>query len=155
MAHMIPDLTHYTRGLDPATFPLVVSETDEQDLSQQVQFTVITLEQLKAELVLDGRGFKVKTLHRPLSDNPTSTKEEQQSFNSRQQEALLGMVYETIEALLMALSPAFEVFFAQELSRRLSFVSWDRLQTDSNSGNSDKNTDSESDMESIEDLDEK
>ncbi|GJJ79174.1 hypothetical protein EMPS_11533 [Entomortierella parvispora] len=139
MEHMIPDLTHYARGLDSATFPLKVSEVPggEHGKGQAVQFTVVTLEKLAAELLLDDRGFKVLTIHTPASE------ETSEPYSTRQQEALSGMIYETIEALLMAISPAFEDFFGQELSRKLSSLTWERPQY--NSG-----TESESDPESKE-----
>lgn len=139
MEHMIPDLTHYTQGLDSATFPVKISEgpSGVDGKGQVVQFTVVTLEKLVSELLLDERGFKVLKIHAPACGEPPA------SFSARQQEALSGMIYETIEALLMALSPGFEDFFGQELSRKLSSISWERPQY--NHG-----TDSESDSESIE-----
>ena len=141
MEHMIPDLTHYAQGLDSATFPLKVSEgpSGMDSKGQAVQFKVVTLEKLATELLLDERGFKVLTIHTSTSEE----KETPEPHSARQQEAFSGMIYESIEALLMALSPAFEDFFGQELSRKLSSISWERPQND-------YGTDSESDSGSIE-----
>ncbi|KAG0056179.1 hypothetical protein BGZ83_006088 [Gryganskiella cystojenkinii] len=141
MAEMIPDLTHYAQGLDSTTFPLKVSESREHDANHlSAQFTIVTKETLTAELALDGRGFKVLTVNR--SSDYSAEKE---PLNERQQKAVSGHVYETIEALLMALSPAFEEFFGQELIRKLSSTdSWDRFQRE--------DSDSESIEEQSEDL---
>ncbi|KAF9306995.1 hypothetical protein BGZ74_001116 [Mortierella antarctica] len=74
---------------------------------------------------LDGQGFRVLSLAPPTGiDNEQFTA----PLSPRQQEAIYGHVYETIEALLMAVSPQFEAFFGDELSRRLNSISWDRVQ---------------------------
>ncbi|KAG0255371.1 hypothetical protein BGZ95_005779 [Linnemannia exigua] len=131
---MIPDLTHYSQGLSLDTFPLKVttsrtnnlrdnSNTDNQDNESDllaVNFMVVTLEQGTAEITLDGQGFRVVTFS--LSQQAHS-----QLLSARQQEAVSGLTYETIEALLMALSPDFEAFFGQELTRKLENVSsWEQ-----------------------------
>ncbi|KAF9082289.1 hypothetical protein BGX23_012605 [Mortierella sp. AD031] len=128
---MIPDLTHYAEGLGSETFPLQVTAQkdtitnsastidDDNDSVLAVKFVVVTLEKGTAEITLDGQGFG---------------------------EAISGHVYETIEALLMALSPAFEAFFGQELSKKLENVSWDqsrfqRFSDDSADESSDDHSD--------------
>ncbi|KAF9923694.1 hypothetical protein FBU30_006249 [Linnemannia zychae] len=123
---MIPDLTRYSKGLGSDTFPLKVSalhdtaiHTDSNNNSLEVSLIVVTLEQRTTEIMLDGQGFHVVSFALPplQLDNQLST---------RQQEALSGFVYETIEALLMAISPGFEAFFGQELANQLENVSWDQ-----------------------------
>ncbi|KAK3835015.1 MAG: hypothetical protein J3R72DRAFT_452004 [Linnemannia gamsii] len=130
---MIPDLTHYSQGLSPDTFPLKVTAShtyNEHDNSNNhnqnnesnvlvVNFVVVTLEQGTAEITLDGQGFRVISFS--LSQQARS-----QLLSARQQEAVSGLTFETIEALLMALSPDFEAFFGQELARKLENVSWER-----------------------------
>ncbi|KAF9895627.1 hypothetical protein BX616_009208 [Lobosporangium transversale] len=141
---MIPDLTHYAQGLDAATFPLRIKDTlDDDSNTLSVEFTIMTLEQWTAQVLMDSQGFQLLSLstdttdsaiHSALTSTPTSTSTSASasssitSFSERQQEALSGKIYETIEALLMALSPGFEQFFGQELIRRLETVSWDRFQ---------------------------
>lgn len=127
---MIPDLTHYSEGLSPDTFPLKVTshhdnattkDTNDDDNKNTltVNFAVVTIEKGTAEITLDGQGFRVISFSlSPQSTNP--------QLSTRQEEAVSGYTYETIEALLMALSPGFEAFFGQELTRKLENVSWDR-----------------------------
>ncbi|KAG0371395.1 hypothetical protein BC939DRAFT_502672 [Gamsiella multidivaricata] len=159
MADMIPDLTHYVQGLDSASFPLkVATEADKSD-ALTVHFTVVTLEHYIVEIALNGQGFRVVTLSTaaapvstPLSSPQLRTENRseadtalssgsstpiEQPLSARQQEASLGMVYETIEALLMAVSPGFEEFFGQELARKLESVLWDRFQYQQDEGDSD------------------
>ncbi|KAF9575485.1 hypothetical protein EC968_002746 [Mortierella alpina] len=133
---MIPDLTHYAAGLGPSTFPLQV-RTDESSNNAEdglsVIFTVVALENIVVDIVLTGQGFRVlKTTEAAAED--TAAKE----LPQRQQEARSGKLYETIEALLMALSPKFEQFFGDELSRKLGALSSDRLyQEDWDTGSDD------------------
>ncbi|KAG0321072.1 hypothetical protein BGZ99_004129 [Dissophora globulifera] len=165
---MVPDLTHYAQGLHPATFPVhVTTEQRPSESSLSAQFVVVLKELHRADVVLDGRGFRVVSLSpfapeaaassptliaaagsltaAPIAVAPTTTlpSAKQPSLSDRQQEALSGLAYETIEALLMALSPGFEEFFGQELSRKLGAISWDRLEQryaasdESNNGDSD------------------
>lgn len=125
---MIPDLSHYAEGLLHATFPVDTHIGKDNSTSQDslcASFTVVTLEQVKTLIQLDGQGFRVVSLA------PTTGIDSEQfraSLSPRQQEAISGHVYETIEALLMAVSPQFEAFFGDELTRRLNSVSWDRVQ---------------------------
>ncbi|KAG9067659.1 hypothetical protein KI688_011246 [Linnemannia hyalina] len=126
---MIPDLTHYSKGLGSDTFPLKVTTPQDNIPSRDnngdgnntltVNFTVVTLEKGTAEITLDGQGFRVVSLS--LSPQLTNLQ-----LSVRQEEAVSGHTYETIEALLMALSPGFEAFFGQELAQRLENVSWDQ-----------------------------
>ncbi|KAG0279086.1 hypothetical protein BGZ97_009628, partial [Linnemannia gamsii] len=126
---MIPDLTHYSEGLSPDTFPLKVTSHQQQTIPDSndssttlnVNFTVVTREQGTAVIALDGQGFRVISFS--LS-SPHATTDIQ--LSARQKEVVSGeLICETIEALLMALSPAFESFFGQELARKLENVSWD------------------------------
>ncbi|KAF9379939.1 hypothetical protein CPB97_008660 [Podila verticillata] len=134
---MIPDLSHYAEGLHHSTFPVNTHIHENNNASQaslSTSFTVVTLEQVKAQVQLDGQGFRVVSLAPPPGiENEQFTA----SLSPRQQVAVSRHVYETIEALLMAISPQFEAFFGDELSRRLHSISWDRLQrpdyTDSDS----------------------
>ncbi|KAF8952296.1 hypothetical protein BGZ52_006898 [Haplosporangium bisporale] len=96
------------------------------------------MELVEAQIQLNGQGFRVVSLAPPPGiENEQFTA----SLSPRQQVAVSGHAYETIEALLMAISPQFEAFFGDELSRRLHSISWDRLQrpdyTDSDSGPED------------------
>ncbi|KAG0099075.1 hypothetical protein BGZ93_009269 [Podila epicladia] len=99
------------------------SNTSQDSLS--VSFTVVTLEQVKTVIQLDGQGFRVLALAPPTDIDNEQFKA---SLSPRQQEAVYGRVYETMEALLMAVSPRFEAFFGDELTRRLNTISWDRVQ---------------------------
>ncbi|KAF8929127.1 hypothetical protein BGZ47_001246 [Haplosporangium gracile] len=138
---MIPDLTHYSEGLSPDTFPLKVSsyqentmtKNDNDDSTLTVNFKVVTLEKGTAEITLDGQGFR--TISFSLSPQTSSLQ-----LSIRQEEAVSGHAYETIEALLMALSPGFEAFFGHELARKLENVSWDqnRFQHSSDDGSADE-----------------
>ncbi|KAF9142331.1 hypothetical protein BG015_000954 [Linnemannia schmuckeri] len=138
---MVPDLTHYSEGLSPDTFPLKVNSyqenittmNDSDDSSLTVNFKVVTLEKGTAEIVLDGQGFR--TISFSLSPQTPSLR-----LSTRQEEAVSGHTYETIEAILMALSPGFEAFFGQELARKLENVSWDqnRFQHSSDDGSADE-----------------
>lgn len=141
MQEMIPDLSHYAEGLHHSTFPVNVHIHEDSSASQaslSTSFTVVTLEQVKTQIQLDGQGFRVVSLAPPSG---IESKQFTESLSPRQQEAVSGHVYETIEALLMAISSQFEAFFGNELSRRLNSISWDRLQrpdyTDSDSGPED------------------
>ncbi|KAF9348997.1 hypothetical protein BGX26_012649 [Mortierella sp. AD094] len=130
MAELIPDLTHYAQGLGPSTFPLRIDTLVDNNDSHPTRFTIVTLENCSCLIDMDGRGFRVNSYSTPYlhTSTPSSPSVLPESlFNTRQQEALSGMVYETIEALLMALSPRFEEFFGQELSRKLNAISWDRF----------------------------
>lgn len=137
MQEMIPDLSHYAEGLHHSTFLVNTHIHEDNNASQaslSASFTVVTLEQVKTQIQLDGQGFRVVSLAPPPGiENEQFTA----SLSPRQQDAVSGHVYETIEALLMAISPQFEAFFGDELSRRLNSISWDRLQqpdcTDSDS----------------------
>ncbi|KAK5808639.1 hypothetical protein F5H01DRAFT_350166 [Linnemannia elongata] len=145
---MIPDMTHYSEGLSPDTFPLKVTPhqnntttkdtSDDDNNTLTVNFTVVTLEKGTTEITLDGQGFRVLSFS--LSPQPTNPQ-----LSTRQEEAVSGLTYETIEALLMALSPGFEAFFGQELARKLENVSWDqnRFQhsSDDDSANDSSNED--------------
>ncbi|KAF9088273.1 hypothetical protein BGX29_000350 [Mortierella sp. GBA35] len=150
---MIPDLTHYAEGLGSETFPLQVTAQkdtitnsastidDDNDSVLAVKFVVVTLEKGTAEITLDGQGFGVISFSALSEDNNSNLQ-----LSTRQQEAISGHVYETIEALLMALSPAFEAFFGQELSKKLENVSWDqsrfqRFSDDSADESSDDHSD--------------
>ncbi|KAF9113109.1 hypothetical protein BGX27_002219 [Mortierella sp. AM989] len=130
MEELIPDLTHYAQGLGPSTFPLKINVPANARESHSVCFTIVTLEGCTCLIDMNGQGFRVKSYSsQDLNDStlllPSVPAE--LPFSARQQEALSGVVYETIEGLLMALSPGFEEFFGQELSRKLSAISWDRL----------------------------
>lgn len=125
---MIPDLTHYSEGLSPDTFPLkatshydnnTTKDANDDDNTLTVNFTVMTLEKGTVDITLDGQGFRVISFS--LSPQPTNPQ-----LSTRQEEAVSGHTYETIEALLMALSPGFEAFFGLELARKLENVSWDQ-----------------------------
>ncbi|KAF8939435.1 hypothetical protein EDD21DRAFT_362230 [Dissophora ornata] len=152
MNDMIPDLTHYAHGLDPSTFPLKTTTQAGQGDSLSIRFTVVTQECYTTEIALDGQGFCVVSFSAPnhaappssttISDASSMPLAELPPLSDRQQEALSGLVYETIEALLMAVSPGFEEFFGQELSRKLGAISWDRFQEqDDASDGSDDDTD--------------
>ncbi|KAF9988754.1 hypothetical protein BGZ75_008588 [Mortierella antarctica] len=124
---MIPDLTHYAAGLGSATFPLRV-RTDENSNSSDddglsVIFMVATLENIIVDIVLTGQGFRVLQTAAAAAVEDSAA----QTLPERQQEARSGKLYETIEALLMALSPGFEQFFGDELSRKLGAISGDRF----------------------------
>ncbi|CAO3568548.1 unnamed protein product [Mortierella alpina] len=137
---IIPDLTHYAAGLDPATFPLRArmdensSGTDHDGLS--VIFTVATLESIVVDIVLSGQGFRVLQTTTAAAEDSAA-----QILPERQQEARLGMLYETLEALLMALSPGFEQFFGDELSRKLGALSSDRFYREERDSGSDDDRD--------------
>ncbi|KAF9965002.1 hypothetical protein BGZ70_005556 [Mortierella alpina] len=140
---MIPDLTHYAAGLGPATFPLrartdeTSNSTDDDGLS--VIFTVATLESIVVDIVLTGQGFRVLQTTTAVAEDSAA-----QILPERQQEARSGKLYETIEALLMALSPGFEQFFGDELSRKLGALSSDRFyreECDSGSDDDDRDQD--------------
>ena len=155
---LIPDLSHYSNGLGAATFPLRAtshgnkndSESDDGILT--VNFVVVTLENGTAEITMNGQGFRVTSfspllpqhVNRNIYSAAESTTAAASSLqpSMRQQEAVSGFVYETIEALLMAISPGFEAFFGQELSRKLENATWDqsrfqRLSDDSADESSD------------------
>ncbi|KAF9944042.1 hypothetical protein BGZ65_012755 [Modicella reniformis] len=149
MADLIPNLTHYAGGLDPATFPLRIVTQGDGGNVLSVRFVVVTLEQYSSEIALSGQGYYVESLlppepraapillntdTSPASESATSLKS---ILSARQQEALSGMIYETIEALLMALSPGFEDFFGQELSRKLGAIAWEQLQERQEMGSSE------------------
>ncbi|KAK3827511.1 MAG: hypothetical protein J3Q66DRAFT_362735 [Benniella sp.] len=126
MADLIPDLAPYTHGLDPATFPLRIETRGEKGNVNSVRFVVVTLEKYTSEIAMNGQGYRVESFA-PIDQSATSS---ESTLSKRQQEALSGMIFETIEALLMALSPGFEEFFGQELSRRLNAISWEQLERD-------------------------
>ncbi|KAF9192209.1 hypothetical protein BGZ50_008727 [Haplosporangium sp. Z 11] len=150
MEEMIPDLTHYSHGLDPSTFPLIV-ETNRNNDNLLATFNVTTLEQLTVLISLDGQGFKVVSysVRAPPSLSDSNISNSPLPSSERQQEAISGKVYETIEALLMALSPRFEVFFSQELSRKLEAVSWDSAPRRFHMDDSDSDSDSEAQQDAI------
>ncbi|KAF9959478.1 hypothetical protein BGZ72_009530 [Mortierella alpina] len=126
---MIPDLTHYAAGIGPSTFPLRVrteetSSSSNTDNGLSVIFTVATLENIVVDIALTGQGFRV--IQTAAAANGLA----EDTLPERQQEARSGKLYETIEALLMALSPGFEQFFGDELSRKLGALSNDRFYRD-------------------------
>ncbi|KAG0015141.1 hypothetical protein BGZ81_011830 [Podila clonocystis] len=126
MQEMIPDLRHYAEGLHYSTFPVdthIDTDSNSPQDSLSVSFTVVTLELVKVVIQLDGQGFRALSLEPPHGIDNEHFKE---MLSPRQQEAASGHVYETIEALLMAISPQFEAFFGYELTRRLDSISWDR-----------------------------
>ncbi|KAG0243831.1 hypothetical protein B0O80DRAFT_498137 [Mortierella sp. GBAus27b] len=139
MADLIPDLSHYAQGLDPATFPLRIETQGVKGSSLSVQFLIVTLEKYAGAIAMNGQGFHVASfspfdpsappsLSTVSSESGVIPTDAEQNLSPRQKEALGGLLYETIEALLMALSPGFEEFFAQELSRRLNALSPEQLQ---------------------------
>ncbi|KAF9429746.1 hypothetical protein BGZ94_009645 [Podila epigama] len=120
---MIPELSHYNEGLHHSTFPLKIGDIDNATHDPLTKtFEVVTLEHARVTICLNGQGFRVLSVTSLSGDG-------QDDFavkaTHRQLEAISGHIYETIEALLMAMSPAFEEFFANELSRRLNSVSWE------------------------------
>ncbi|KAG0037359.1 hypothetical protein BGZ82_002648 [Podila clonocystis] len=141
MQEMIPDLSHYAEGLHHSTFPVdthIDTDSNAPQDSLSASLTVVTLELVKTVIRLDGQGFRVLSQEPPTGSN---NEHFTGMLSPRQQEAASGHVYETIEALLMAISPQFEAFFGDELTRRLDSVSWDRVQrldySDTNSGSED------------------
>ncbi|KAF9290789.1 hypothetical protein BGZ68_006023 [Mortierella alpina] len=138
---MIPDLTHYAAGLGPSTFPLKVrTEESSNDTGSELSviFTIATLEDIVVDIVLTGQGFRI------LQTAPEVTAAEEpatKTLSERQQEACSGKLYETIEALLMALSPGFEQFFGDELSRKLGALSNDSFHREECNSESDDSRD--------------
>lgn len=138
---MIPDLTHYAAGLGPSTFPLKVrTEESRNDTGSELSviFTIATLEDIIVDIVLTGQGFRVL---QTASEVTAAEEPATQTLSERQQEARSGKLYETIEALLMALSPGFEQFFGDELSRKLGALSNDRFYREECSSGSDDSRD--------------
>ncbi|KAF9166272.1 hypothetical protein DFQ26_008277 [Actinomortierella ambigua] len=143
----LPDLALYKEGLDVTSFPLVVDKVlSDQGAVEQCHIALVTLEGESVRIQLDSQGFHIidsstpytpaallKTAAAdeiPSKSPPSSTSSPSISLCSvptalaRQEEARSGFVYETIEALLMALSPRFEAYFGDELSARLDAIDW-------------------------------
>ncbi|KAF9975219.1 hypothetical protein BGZ73_001201 [Actinomortierella ambigua] len=132
----LTDLTLYRDGLDPASFPLVIDKVlSEQGAVEQ-----------SVRIQLDSRGFHIIDSSMPYtptailktaaadeipnmpvsssSSSPSSSPPPVADSLERQEEARSGFVYETIEALLMALSPRFQAYFGNELNARLDAIDW-------------------------------
>ncbi|KAG0232201.1 hypothetical protein BGW42_008325 [Actinomortierella wolfii] len=143
----LPDLNLYKDGLDPASFPLKIEKVlSSEGIVEQVFISLVTLEGESVRIQLDTQGFHViessipytpstllkTTAADDISASPTTSslasvtddKETASKLLAQQEQARSGFVYETIEALLMALSPRFHVYFNNELSARLEAVDW-------------------------------